>query len=70
MAPIRRASWGSAQVRHAPEPVRADAWATDRRYLADLRCLPGETDPHVVLKKGRYLNRELLEKRLARRYAR
>ena len=60
-------------MRHAREAIRADAratHATDRRYLADLRYLPGEPDPQVVLKKGRYLNRELLDKRLARRYVR
>jgi len=40
------------------------------RYLADVRYLPGEPDPEVVCRKGRYLNRELLERRLAKRYVR
>lgn len=38
------------------------------RYLADLRSLPGEPDPEVVRAKGVYLNRMLLDERLARRY--
>ena len=40
------------------------------RYLTDVRYLPGEADPVVVCRKGRYLNRELLEQRLAKRYVR
>ena len=46
--------------------------ATDAygRYLADLRYLPGEPDPEVVRRRGRYLNRELLDRRLARWYVR
>ena len=46
--------------------------ATDSygRYLADLRYLPGEPDPQTVLRRGKYLNRELLDHRLARRYLR
>ena len=45
---------------------------TDRygRYVADVFYLPGETDPWVVLSEGVYLNRRLLEERLARRYLR
>ena len=39
-----------------------------RRYLADLFYLRGESDPEVVLSKGTYLNRRLLEQRLAVRY--
>ena len=38
------------------------------RYLVDLRYLPGEPDPDVVRAKGVYLNRQLLEERLARRF--
>ena len=38
------------------------------RTLADLYYLPGEPDPEVVLREGHYLNRELLEHRLATRY--
>ena len=43
---------------------RTDAYG---RYLADLKYLPGESDPTVVVDKGVYLNRELLERGLARR---
>ncbi len=35
------------------------------RYLADLKCLPGETDPHVVLAQGIFLNQRLLDVELA-----
>ena len=38
------------------------------RYLADLRYLPGESDTQVVCRKGIYLNRQLLQEHLARRY--
>lgn len=38
------------------------------RYLADLRYRPGEVDPNVVARRGSYLNRELLDRHLARRY--
>ena len=40
------------------------------RYLADVRYLPGQPDPEIVRQRGRYLNRELLERRLAKRYVR
>ena len=40
------------------------------RYLADIRYLPGQPDPEVVRRRGRYLNRELLDQHLARRYLR
>ena len=40
----------------------------DGRYLVDLRYLPGEPDPEVVRHRGIYLNRQLLEERLDRRY--
>ena len=40
------------------------------RYLADVRYLPGEPDPEIVRRRGRYLNRELLDRRLAIRYVR
>jgi len=40
------------------------------RYLADVRYLPGEADPEAVRRSGRYLNRELLDQRLAWRYVR
>jgi len=40
------------------------------RYLADVRYLPGQPDPESVRRRGRYLNRELLEQRLARPYVR
>ena len=46
---------------------RTDAYG---RYLADVRYLPGEPDPEVVRRRGRYLNRELLDRHLARRYVR
>ena len=38
------------------------------RYIADVFYLPGEPDPQVVLRKGVFLNRELLKERLATRY--
>ena len=38
------------------------------RYIADVFYLPGESDPQVVLRNGVFLNRELLEERLATRY--
>jgi endonuclease YncB( thermonuclease family) len=40
------------------------------RYLVDLRYLPGEDDPDVVRREGIFLNRQLLQERLARRYVR
>ncbi|MBT7859137.1 MAG: hypothetical protein HN712_02450 [Gemmatimonadetes bacterium] len=44
---------------------RTDAYG---RYLADVRYLAGETDAEVVRRRGTYLNRALLDQRLARRY--
>jgi endonuclease YncB( thermonuclease family) len=38
------------------------------RYLVDIRYMPGQDDPQVVRGQGTYLNRELLQERLARRY--
>lgn len=38
------------------------------RFLADVKYLPGATDPHRVLRDGIYLNRQLLELELAVRY--
>ena len=38
------------------------------RWLADITYLPGEADPQLVLEQGIYLNRELLQERLAVRY--
>jgi len=38
------------------------------RYLADVKYLAGATDPKQVLAKGTYLNRQLLNEGLARRY--
>lgn len=38
------------------------------RYLADVFYLPGETDPEVIRATGRYLNQQLLDEGLARRY--
>lgn len=35
------------------------------RYLVDVRYLPGESDPHIVRASGIYLNRQLLQERLA-----
>jgi len=35
------------------------------RYLADIFYLPGEEDPAVVAGRGRFLNQELLDKKLA-----
>lgn len=55
----RAQAWASP--RHLPLVVAT--FTTDRRCLADLRCVPGETDPQVVLERGRCLNRELPEKR-------
>ena len=46
---------------------RTDAYG---RYLVDVRYLPGESDPEVVRRRGVYLNRQLLDERLARRYQR
>ena len=46
---------------------RTDAYG---RYLVDVRYLPGESDPEVVRRRGAYLNRQLLDERLARRYQR
>jgi micrococcal nuclease len=45
-------------------------WRTDSygRYLADVKYLLGEPDPQVVLSKGVYLNRALLQEELAERY--
>ena len=36
------------------------------RYLADLFVLPGTSDPIVIAREGRYVNRELVQKGLAR----
>ena len=36
------------------------------RYLADLFVLPGTSDPIIIAKRGRYVNRELVQKGLAR----
>ena len=38
------------------------------RYLADVRYLPGQPDPAIVRRRGHYLNGQLLEQHLARRY--
>ncbi len=38
------------------------------RYLTDVFYLKGETDPQKVLEKGNYLNQELLDRGLAKRY--
>ena len=45
-------------------------WRTDTygRYLADLRYLPGQPDARIVLARGTYLNRQLLDRQLAVRY--
>ncbi|MFH1570137.1 MAG: DUF1016 N-terminal domain-containing protein, partial [Gemmatimonadota bacterium] len=40
------------------------------RYLADIRYLPGQPDPETVRQRGHYLNRQLLDQHLARRYER
>jgi endonuclease YncB( thermonuclease family) len=40
------------------------------RYLADIRYLPGQSQPEIVRQRGSYLNRELLDRRLAQRYVR
>ena len=37
------------------------------RYLADVKYLPG-AEPQTVLERGTYLNRQLLDEDLARRY--
>ena len=39
------------------------------RYLADLRYLPGQPDPEIVRAQGIYLNRQLLDERLARPFS-
>ena len=44
---------------------RTDAYG---RYLVDVRYPVGETNPEVVRRRGVYLNRQLLDERLARRY--
>ncbi len=36
------------------------------RYLADLFVLPGEPDPVVIAREGRYLNREMVKEGVAR----
>jgi len=41
---------------------RADKYS---RYLADIFYLPGETDPHKIIKEGIFLNQQLLDKGLA-----
>jgi len=46
---------------------RTDAYG---RYLVDVRYLPGVADSEVVRRRGIYLNRQLLDERLARRYLR
>ena len=38
------------------------------RYITDIFYLIGESDPEIVLRKGVYLNQELLQERLATRY--
>ena len=38
------------------------------RYLGDVKYLDGNSDPGEVLGKGIYLNRQLLDEGLARRY--
>ena len=40
------------------------------RYLSDLFVLPGVTDPVVIAREGRYVNRVLVEKGLARLWTR
>ena len=40
-----------------------------RRYLADIRYLPGADDPHPVLHEGIFLNLQLLDEGWARPYA-
>ena len=40
------------------------------RYLADVRYLPDQPEPEIVRQRGRYLNGELLDRRLAKRYVR
>lgn len=62
-------------VRHALDAVDFVVLTTFRtdtygRYLADVLYLPGTSDPLVVRRKGIYLNRQLLDERLARRYLR
>lgn len=54
------------------EFVIVTTYSTDNfgRYLVDVRYLPGEADPDVVRAKGVYLNRQLLDERLAWRYPR
>ena len=44
---------------------RVGKWA---RYLADVFYLPGESEPDVVAKSGRFLNQELLDEGLAEKY--
>ncbi len=45
-------------------------WRTDTygRFLADVKYLAGERDPHVILTQGTYLNGRLLKEGLAVRY--
>ena len=38
------------------------------RYLADVFYEAGASDPELVARKGRFLNQELLRKKLARKY--
>ena len=62
-------------VQAALEGVEFVVLATHRtdtygRYLADVRYLPGESDPEFVRTRGTYLNGQLLQEHLAVRYLR
>jgi endonuclease YncB( thermonuclease family) len=46
--------------------TKLDLYDLYDRYLADLFVLPGETDPVVIAREGRFVNRELIAEGLAR----
>ena len=58
------------QVLDAVDFIIVATHRTDRygRYLADVRYLPGTTEPEVVLEEGRLLNQELLDRGVVRPY--
>ncbi len=62
-------------VREALAPAKFVIITTHRtdtygRYLADVRYLADSGDPETVLTEGVYLNRQLLEEHMAKRYSR
>jgi len=66
----QRAKAYVGQVLDAVDFVIVATHRTDRygRYLADVRYLPGTTEPEVVLEEGHLLNQELLDRGVVRPY--